>query len=77
MAKAKPIKDLVQWKEWWVVHQHHEVSVVRSKERPETKVERGERVKVLYGPFLSEELARDRAEKIRSKTTKARVGKGE
>jgi hypothetical protein len=68
--KAKPAGDA---RRWFVVHQHHQVDVVHSNERPETKVAKGERAKVIHGPYATEEEARTRADWIYSRTTKARL----
>lgn len=58
---------------WYVVHQHHQVDVVHADKRPDTTVQKGERAKVVHGPYATEEEARKRADWIYSRTTKARL----
>lgn len=42
---------------WWVLRQHKDAQVVESDKRPDTKVEKGERVKSVQGPFASKDAA--------------------
>ena len=77
MAKDRPRLDSGHRESWWVVHQHHQVDVVKTNEQPSSEVRTGERMKKVYGPFRSQQAAQDRADDIYSRTTKAmaeRVG---
>jgi hypothetical protein len=71
MASNTPKKTHERRERWWVVHQHHEVTVVQGEERPDTAVEDGERIKRAYGPYYTKEEAKDQADAIYSRTTKA------
>lgn len=37
----------------WLVQQHDQFSIVESRDIPSTKVEAGERMKQVYGPFAT------------------------
>jgi hypothetical protein len=58
---------------YWVVQQHDEVAVVHQKERPSDKVEVGERLKVVYGPFGSQADATKRRDDLYSRTHRAQL----
>jgi hypothetical protein len=75
MATKPATSEAVRAREWWVVHQHHEAKVVRSSERPSTAVQKGERLIKLHGPYRDEAAAKARAERILSRTTRARAQK--
>ena len=70
--------DAARGESWWVVHQHHDVEVVKASDRPNTTPERGERMKKAWGPYKSQAEAKERADRIESKTTRtmrAKAGK--
>lgn len=53
---------------WWVVQHHDEMSVVQSAQRPDTKVEDGERMKVAHGPFVTRDEAEKTAQSLTERT---------
>lgn len=71
MAERIPKRTGEHRERFWVVHQHHDVTVVQTQEQPSSEVEEGERIKRVYGPFLSKEVAQERRDDIYSRTTKA------
>lgn len=75
MADTKPQKKHGDGGKWWVVHQHQEMRVVHSSDRPDSKVEPGERLKHIHGPFGNEADAKSRADAMKAKTARARVGR--
>lgn len=75
MADSKTVKTHGDRSRWWIVHQHQDIKVTSQAERPDVTIEKGDRVKRVYGPFTSQQLAQERAELMRSNTTRARVGR--
>lgn len=61
---------------WYVVHQHQDAEVVQADEPPSSEVGKGERLKSIHGPFATRELARERADKITSRSVKSWAEKG-
>ena len=66
MAKAKPSGGGL----WYLVAQHDEFQVVQSETIPDLTVPKGERMKTVFGPFLDQQAAKDRADKLERRTLK-------
>jgi hypothetical protein len=71
MAGQKPREMVERRDKWWVVHQHDQVTVVKSDEAPSAEIEPGDRIKRLLGPYTSEADAQEVADSTYSRTLRA------
>lgn len=56
----------------WVIQQHDQFSVVESKEIPSTKVEAGERMKAVFGPYGSRAAAEEIIQTMQGRTLRGK-----
>lgn len=59
----------------WVVTQHDDVRVVTAHEMPSTAVQKGERMKRVYGPYTDKTKAQKQADELEARTLRAQAGR--
>lgn len=58
---------------WWVIRQHTEVTVVRSATRPELKIEAGDRLGRVFGPYATQAEADTKRDERAARTIVGRL----
>lgn len=73
MTSAKDKGRRPDGRKWWIVHRHNDVDLVEGPQMPKTENGPGLRIAKVYGPFLDEGDARERADQMRANTHRARM----
>lgn len=60
--------------QYWVRHQHDDVTVIQARERPDATAKDGERLIRVFGPYTDRALAEAQADKIFARTFAALRG---